>query len=274
MGYATDSSPRSRGVAHARIQERREGVSVGRGRRRLVFLALALVIAAGAGGVVWARSSDAFRIESLILSPGSHVTEAQLRGATATAIGANLLRVDLDAIKLKVAAIPYVRSVRAYRRFPDALEVQFEEYEPAAVVQATDGRRWLVAEGGRVLETTKDGTGAGNLALIVPTSEAWPQAGGVVAPQVVGALSVAALVHDPQAWPASHPVKRLAVDDFGEVVLILGSGTEVRIGDPSRLQQKLMVAASIIDRKLREGSAIEYVDVHDPSRAALLPKEP
>lgn len=246
---------------------------MGRGRRRLVFLALALVIAAGAGGVVWARSSDAFRIESLILSPGRHVTEAQLRGATANAIGANLLRVDLDTLKLKLAAIPYVRSARVYRRFPDALEVQFEEYEPAAVVQATDGRRWLVAEGGRVLEAVK-GTGAGGLALIVPTNEAWPQPGGVVAPQVVGALSLAALVRDPVVWPASHPVKRLDVDDFGEVVLILGSGAEVRIGEPSRLQQKLMVAASIIDRKLREGSTIEYVDVHDPSWAVAKPKEP
>jgi cell division protein FtsQ len=273
LGYATDSSPRSRGVAHARMQERREGVSVGRGRRRLVFLALALVIAAGAGGVVWARSSDAFRIESLILAPGRHVTEAQLRKATGTAIGANLLRVDLNALKLKVAAIPYVRSARVYRRFPDAIEVQFEEYEPAAVVQATDGRRWLVADGGRVLETVK-GTGAGRLALIVPSSEAWPQAGGVVAPQVVGALSVAALVQDSRAWPASHPVKRLVVDEFGEVALILGSGAEVRIGEPTRLQQKLMVAASIIDRKLREGSAIEYVDVHDPTWAVAKPKKP
>lgn len=273
MGYATDSSPRSTGVAHARMRERREGVSVGKGRRRLVFLALSLVIAAGVGGVVWARSSDAFRIESLILSPGRHVTEAQLRGATSTAIGANLLRVDLDALKLKVAAIPYVRSVRVYRRFPDALEVRFEEYEPAAVVQATDGRRWLVAEGGRVLETVQ-GPGARNLALIVPSNEAWPQPGGVVAPQVVGALSVAALVHDPRAWPASHPVKRLAVDDFGEVVLILGSGAEVRIGEPTHLEQKLMVAASIIDRKLREGSPIEYVDVQDPSRAVAKPKDP
>ena len=238
-----------------------------------MFLALALVIAAAAGGVFWARSSDAFRVESLILSPGRHVTKAQLRGATSTAIGANLLRIDVEALKLKVAAIPYVRSARVYRRFPDALEVQFEEYEPAAVVQASDGRRWLVAEGGRVLETAK-GTSVGNLTLIVPSSEAWPQAGGVVAPQVVGSLSVAALVHDPQAWPASHPVKRLVVDDFGKVVLILGSGVEVRIGDPTHLQQKLMVAARIIDLKLREGRSFEYVDVYDPSWVVALPKKP
>ena len=140
-----------------------------------------------------------------------------------------------------------------YRRFPDALEVQFEEYEPAAVVQATDGRRWLVADDG---QGARDGTGtvAGNLALIVPSSEAWPQAGGVVAPQIVAALARGRLwCTIPGLWPASHPVKRLVVDDFGEVVLVLGSGAEVRIGEPTRLQQKLMVAASIIDRKLREG---------------------
>jgi len=246
---------------------------VDRGRTRLVFLALAFVIAAGAGAVVWARSSDAFRIESLILSPGRHVTADQLRKATGAAVGANLLRVDLDTLELNLAAIPYVRSARVYRRFPDALEVQFEEYEPAAVVQATDGRRWLVAEGGRVLETVK-GTGAGKLTLIVPVSESWPRAGGVVAPQVVRALSLAAMVHDPGVWPASHPVKRLDVDDSGGVVLILGSGTEVRLGEPSRLKQKLMVAARAIDQKLREGSAIEYVDVQDPSLVVYLPREP
>jgi cell division septal protein FtsQ len=273
LGYAADSSPVSAGRAHARMQERREAVSVGRGRRRLVLLALVLVLAVGAGAVVWARSSDAFQIKSLVLSPGRHVTEAQLRTAAGAAIGANLLRVDLDALTRKVAAIPYVQSARVYRRFPDALEVQFEEYEPAAVVQAGDGRRWLVAEGGRVLETER-GTGAGKLALIVPTGETWPRAGGVVAPRVVAALPLAALVRDPRAWPASHPVKHLAVDDFGEVVLVLGSGAEVRIGEPTRLQQKLMVAAGIIDRKLREGRRIDYVDVRDPSWAVAKPTEP
>jgi cell division septal protein FtsQ len=255
------------------MQERREGVSVGRGRRRLVFLALVLVLVTGAGGVVWARSSDAFQIKSLVVSPGRHVTEAQVRAATGTAIGANLLRVDLNALTLKVAAIPYVQSARVYRRFPDALEVQFEEYEPAAVVQAGDGRRWLVADGGRVLETVR-GTNAGKLVLIVPTGEAWPRAGGVLAPHIVAVLPLAALVHDPQVWPASHPVKRLAVDDFGEIVLVLGSGAEVRIGEPTRLQQKLMVAAGIIDRKLREGRRIDYVDVRDPSWAVAKPTEP
>jgi len=238
-----------------------------------VLLALALVIAAGSAGVVWARSSDAFQIESLVLSPGRHVTETQLRQAAGSAIGSNLLRVDTDAVKLKVAAIPYVRSVQVYRRYPHALEIEFEEYEPAAVVQAGDGRRWLVAEGGRVLEAAK-GRVAGNLTLIVPGGKSWPQAGGVLAPQIVGALSVAAAVHDPQIWPASHPVKRLDVDDFGEVVLILGSGAQVRIGEPTRLEQKLMVAASIIDRKSREGSAIEYVDVRDPSWAVAKPRKP
>jgi Cell division septal protein len=255
------------------MRERRERVSVGRGRRRLVVLALMIVAAAGAAGFVWVRSSDVFTIERLIVSPGQHVTEAQLRGAAGSALGSTLLRVDLDTLKQKMMVLAYVRDVKVYRRFPDALEIQVEEYAPAAVVQATDGRRWLVADDGRVLER---GSGApGKMSLVVPAGVTQLQAGGVVASQLVQVLPVAALLHDADIWPAAaHPVAKVVVSTYGEVALVLGGGAEVRLGEPTDLEMKLMVAAEIIDRKSREGRPIEYVDVRDPGMAVAKPKEP
>lgn len=273
MASARNTTARRKaGAPHARMRERRERVSVGRGRRRLVVLALMIVAAAGAAGFVWVKSSDVFRIERLIVSPGQHVTEAQLRGAAGSALGSTLLRVDLDSLKQKMMALPYVRDVKVYRRFPDALEIQVEEYVPAAVVQATDSRRWLVADDGRVLERASDVPG--RMSLVVPAGVTQLQAGGVVAPQLVQVIPVAALLHDPGIWPTSHPVSKVVVNTFGEVVLVLGGGAEVRLGEPTHLEQKLMVAAEIIDRKSREGRPIEYVDVRDPGMAVAKPKEP
>lgn len=272
MASARNTGGRQAGAPHARMRERRERVSVGRGRRRLVVLALMIVAAAGAAGFVWVRSSDVFTIERLIVSQGRHVTEAELRGAAGSALGSTLLRVDLNTIKQKVMALSYVRDAKLYRRYPDALEVQVVEYVPVAVVQAAGGRRWLVADDGHVLEPTA-AVPAG-MSLVVSQGEVQLRAGGPAGPQIVQVLPVAALLRDRNVWPASHPVSKVVVSTYGEVALVLGGGAQVRLGDPTDLKRKLMVAAEVIDRKSRDGRPLEYVDVRDPGMAVAKPKEP
>ena len=46
----------------------------------------------------------------------------------------------------------------------------------------------------------------------------------------------------------------------GDVVVHLAGGTELRLGVPTDLKQKMTVAADIIQEYLRDGKTLEYVD--------------
>lgn len=263
-----------------RIKERRRGVAQARGRRRMV-VAVALLLATLAGaGFLWVRSSDVFAVRRVSVPIAQRVTEEQLRAAVGQAAGINLLRVSTDAIEARLRAIPYVRAANVYRRFPDGLDVSIVEYEPVARLEGRDGGVWLLGDDGRVLGPAEEGGRPGGdgpatalLPLFQPEAEVWPAAGVVTAPQVVEALPLAERLGLGASWPRDrHPVDRILVAGSGEVVMTLAGGAEVRLGDPSQLDEKLMVALEVVDRYVREGKGLEYVDVHVPARVVAKAK--
>ena len=71
---------------------------------------------------------------------------------------------------------------------------------------------------------------------------------------------------DPDLLPALHDVE---VAVTGEVVMNLAREIELRLGEPTELKQKLMVAGTIIQQYLRDGRRIEYVDASVPDRVAV-----
>ncbi|GAB4248329.1 MAG: hypothetical protein Kow00122_05750 [Thermoleophilia bacterium] len=255
-----------------RIRDRRRSVARARGRRRALVLLVVLLGAALTAGYFWLGSSSVFAVRRVSLPVTRHVTEAELREAVRAVAGVNLLRLSPADVERRLLLIPYVRSARVYRRFPDMLEVQVTEFEPVARVQARDGKRWVIGEGGRVLEPATEAMA--DLPLFVPAGETWPRVGGTAPPQVVEALPILPLLRDPGVWFADQAVARILVSDVGELVLVLAPGGEVRLGEPAELKAKLMAAAEIIDRYSREGRSLEYVDVHVPSRVVAKAKGP
>ncbi|MCZ7661692.1 MAG: FtsQ-type POTRA domain-containing protein [Thermoleophilia bacterium] len=246
-----------------RFRGRRREVARSRGRRRALALGSLLLVAAVVAGYFWLRASDVFALRQLSLPLIQNVTEAQLYSAVEPVAGVNLLRVPVAEVERRLRAIPYVRAARVYRRFPHTLEVDLTEYQPAAAIRAHDGDTWVISEDGRVLERVRESSPA--LVLVVPEAEIRLEAGQTVPSQVVDALPVLGLLHDPGVWPQEYGVLRLEVSDVGELMLILADGCQVRMGEPARLEEKLMVAARIIDRYSSEGKQVEYVDVHVPS---------
>jgi hypothetical protein len=49
----------------------------------------------------------------------------------------------------------------------------------------------------------------------------------------------------------------------------LDGGTELRLGTPTDLEQKMTVAADIIQQYLRDGKTLEYVDASAADRVAV-----
>lgn len=248
-----------------RVRERRRSVNRERGRRRAVMLVALAAVLIAVGLFLCLRSSDVFAVKRVTATAVEHVTEDEIGQATADARGVSLLRLSTAAIEADLSALPYVRDVEVHRRFPDTLEIRLVEYEPIACLRAADGKTWLVGDDGRALEPTNSAT----LPLLVPTTAVKPVAGETVPESIVAALPAAGLLVSEEIADALPDVDHISVSSGGEVSVLLVGGAELRLGNASELKRKLTVAAEIVERYLRDGKQIEYVDASVPSRVAV-----
>ena len=253
-----------------RIRERRKDVRRWRGRRRMAVLVTIVGVAALVALFFFVRSADVFVVRRVLATPTPHVSAADIRSATATAAGVNLLRLSTGELEKRLRALPYVRSAHVYRRFPDAIEVSLAEYEPQAIVEVNGGGRWLVAGDGRVLASA--GGDGGSLVVVSDGALERPRPGTSLPKTTLAALALAGLLADKKLWPADVAVARVVLDGAGDLTLTLARGGEVRLGDGRQLQEKLMAASVVIKQYLSQKKTIEYVDVQDPTRGVGLAK--
>ncbi len=248
-----------------RVRERRQSISRERGRRRAGIIVACLAIVVAAGLFLWLRSSDVFAVQTVTADAVAHVTEEQIAGATASVRGESLLALSVGPIEEELTALPYVRSARVLRRFPNTLYVRLVEHEPAARVKASDGSVWLVSDDGRVLEQSA----AAGLPLFVPASGLELEPGEYLPQIVAAALPVGALLEEIDAGNGLPTLHHVSIALTGEVVMHLARGAELRLGEPTELKQKLTVASAIIQQYLRDGKRINYVDASVPDRVAV-----
>ena len=100
---------------------------------------------------------------------------------SSSARGVSLLKLSTGAIEKRLTRLPYVRSVQVYRDFPHTLEIRLVEYEPVARVRAAEGKVWLVADDGRLLEKI-DAPAPSPLPLVVPAAQFVAQPAATVPP--------------------------------------------------------------------------------------------
>jgi cell division protein FtsQ len=133
-----------------RLLDRRREVARGRvrRRRRVLLLTLATLVLAA---LLWRLSSSSlFGLSGVDVEGADHLTERQVVAAAEVRVGEPVLRLDLDAIRVRVERLPWVAHAAVARVAPSGLRIEVTERTPAASV-AVGGRRWLVAADGVVL---------------------------------------------------------------------------------------------------------------------------
>jgi cell division protein FtsQ len=251
-----------------RLRARRRSVSRERGRHRAGAVFLVVLVVAAAALFLWSRSSDVFAVRTVTANATEHVTPAQISQAVSSAVGANLLALSTGTLEEALERLPYVQSAQVYRAFPHGLEVRVVERLPAARVETAARSMWLVAEDGTWLEEAPGGSGTA-LPLVVTGSETSAEAGATAPAAVVVALPVALLLEAPVLADRLPETDRILVSPGGEVVVRFQDGMEIRLGIPTDLDQKLMVSAELVERYLRDGRRIEYVDASAADRVAV-----
>ena len=216
---------------------RRFGARARRNRLRVavpwLVAAAAVVLVGAAGVVVW--FTPALSVDTVRVVGADLVTPDEVRAAAGIGRGTPLARVDVDAVRRRVAALPPVWRVRVGRDLPGTVEIRVTERTPAAVVERPDGL-WMIDAAGVVYAPAAPRP-PGLVLLRIPA----PAAGD---PTTRAALTVL------RALPPAllEPLAALAADAPARVRLELADGRTIIWGDASENEAKVRVAVVLLTR--------------------------
>ena len=253
---------RPRGESGARDRARTRRLRL----RRAPLVVAAFVVVAGLG-YLGARETSVFALKTIEVEGAPEPVAAQIRQALQPFTGNSLTALDADEVERRVEALPTVLTAEADRDFPHSLRLVVRAERPVAVVRrASDA--WLVSERGRVMTPLEPGALA-KLPRVWLGPDVELDAGTFLLPDQGGA-AIAALARLPADFPGRIAAARGTPD---ELVLVLGTQTELRLGEADQLRLKLAAAATVLrDLDPTERKALEYLDVSLPGRAVVLPK--
>jgi cell division protein FtsQ len=231
---------------------------------RALALAFGALLAV-AGGYLAARQSALFAVQTVEISGAPPAVAQEVRSALRPLEGESLLRLDLDAVGARLAAIPSVRSASFDRAFPHTLRVSVVAERPVAVLRRGP-EAWLVSARGRVIKRLQEPRRSSLPRIWAPLAIS-AAAGDRLTdePTLRGVEALAALAENP--LPAR--VRQARATDDG-LRLDLVAGTELEVATTEDLALKLAVARRVLLAldPAREGWPA-YVDLTVPGRPVV-----
>jgi cell division protein FtsQ len=230
------------------------------GRALLIGFA---VVAAVVGGYFAARETSMFAVQQIEVTGGRPSVVRRVDAALSPLDGTSLLTLDAAAIDQRLSGLRDVKLVAYDRAFPHTVRIVVSAERPVAVLRRST-QAWIVTERGRVLEQLGDPRSSG-LPRIWTADTPVPGAGELLTTDE--ALLPAILLGGVLAADRSFFARvREARDLDGDLVLVLGTGTEVRLGAADDLPLQLAVATHVLETV---GPGAQYVDVSVPERAVV-----
>jgi cell division protein FtsQ len=216
--------------------------------RRLILGGVAVVVVAAIA--VWLVAfSSVFGVGTVAVRGAHELSPDQIRAAARVADGTPLVRLDTDAIRARVRALPDVAAVSVTTSFPSTVTITVTERVPLGVVRSAAGGFMLVDRTGDQFRRVS--TRPAHLPLfVVPDGTDARTTGGAVA-TVAAALtpSVRARVASIQAL------------DPQAITLVLNNGRVVRWGSPQRSADKSRILPALLRQP---GTQFDVTDPDQP----------
>jgi cell division protein FtsQ len=229
-----------------------------RPRRRVLPVALAVValVTAAIGAYVAARQTAVFALHRIEVDGAPPAVAAQVRATLSPYVGRSLVRFDSAAAARRLSAVSEIADTHFDRDFPHTLKLRVRLERPVAVLRK-GADAWLVSASARVLSKLDK--------LPYPRlPRIWvPRSADVAVNATLGGLGAKGVAALAPLRPlrVGADVRQVRTGD-GELTLVLGSGTELRLGDSGDLRLKLWIAKQLLP--LTVGA--RYVDVSVPER--------
>jgi cell division protein FtsQ len=111
----------------------------------------ARIDAAGTAAMDWTAQAG-LSLQTVEVRGRGETRQGDILGAVNAARGAPLLGLDIDAMRARLTALPWIVSAEIERHYPDRLLVTVTEAEPLALWQRNQ-KLFLVSRAGKVIET-------------------------------------------------------------------------------------------------------------------------
>ena len=159
-----DESPFLRPRRRTPIRPRRRGFS----GRAIVAVQIAAVALLGVVGAwtAWQRvfASDRLRVGRLEVRGSHFLSEGEVREMIGPAVGESILALDIEALKARLRASPWVADATVTRALPDTVRVEIHERVPLALAELD--HLYLMDQDGGLIDIYGPRTGAFDLPIV------------------------------------------------------------------------------------------------------------
>jgi len=237
------------------------------GRTTVALQIAGIGVLAGAGlWMLFARitTSVFLSIKRIEVHGNSRLSVGEVRGLLGPAIGENILCVDIERLKSRLAASAWVASARVRRSLPDTLAVEIQERLPLALAELD--RLFLMDSAGALIDIYGPRTAGFDLPVVRGLKGLDAEA------RAERAARAGALLDD--LGDLASEISEVEVEQTGDLRVVLRSGGEVlRLGDPpyrARFATFLQLRKDLAERCPRAA----YFDLRFQSRIVAMDAQP
>ena len=251
--------PKTKAQLRAEERERRTK-SAYKGYVLRILIGIVLVLAVIFGAIFLYRS-DAFHVENVTVSGVSHLTDHEITRIAAVPDDSTLLRLDEDGIKQRLSQNAWVQSVEVKRVFPDTVELDIVEREPAAAVRVNEKSTWVVADDGAWLSAATNADWEKDPRIVDVNASISAPVSGVACDDegIMNALKVVAALGE----RTKGELDTISAPSAAKTSLNLKNGVSVAFGDASEVAAKEAAIWGILDKL---SGQVSYINVRVPSR--------
>jgi cell division septal protein FtsQ len=235
------------------------------GRTILAAQAAAMLLLAGlAGWAGYARvmASERLRVAKVDVRGSRFLSEQEVRELLGSAVGDNILGLDIEALKARLRSSPWVADAAISRALPDTLRVEIRERAPLALAEAEQLQ--LMDEDGTLIEPYGPRTAAFDLPIVRGLKGASAEVLRDRAQRAGGLLR--------DLGELSAEVSEVDVEAAGELKVVLrGAGEVLRMGGPP-YRGKLQTYLELREDLGRRCPEAEYFDLRFKDR--IFAKQP
>ena len=243
---------RSSGSIDPRVRARRIAVRRAKGRKRLIWLAIAAAILLVLVGAVAVLASSLFDVRTVDVQGAVYTNPEELTAIVDDINGDAILLVDTRAIEQRLERIPWVESARVTTDFPHRVFIDIRERKPIATFAGSDGKYRVIDRDGRVLDVLEGGIPI-HYMLVTGANPDVDQGQFAGRPFAAAAQLTIALPPEIRALTESVTIDATV----GNLALELRGGVHVQLGAASDLSTKLARLLSQVRGGLDGVSALD-----------------
>jgi cell division protein FtsQ len=143
---------RSTGSMDPRVRARRIAVRRAKGRKRLIWVAIAAAILLVLVGAVAVLASSLFDVRTIDVQGAVYTDPQQLSSIVDGLRGDAILLVDTRGVERQLENIAWVESAHVSTQFPHTVFIDIRERKPIATFTGSDGKFRVIDRDGRVLD--------------------------------------------------------------------------------------------------------------------------